>query len=370
MKRKILIINLVIILLLTFLASCGGENSDNQDGNIENLNNDIVIPVEALVIKYREIEQSIPLSGVLKPIHSVEIVAELTGELTKINKKLGDAVKTSDTLAVIDDIIPFSQYRQAQAQVLSAENNLNIAQSNLQSDEELLKNGDISQLAYDNSVLAVKTAEANHLSALANLELMKKNYLNTRIMSPINGLISRKYIELGTMVTPNMPLYRVIDLTVLKIEVTIPQAMIQHVHTGSKVKITTSAFYNKSFEGYVRYISPQADEATGGFNIEIHINNTKDLLLRAGLTSKIELFLSSNNNKLIIPDHSLVTKNDSSYVYKISNGKAKLVELSIAETIGSQVLIDSGLAENDTIVVVGMKNLGIDTKVWIETLHQ
>lgn len=305
----------------------------------------------------------------MQPLHAVDIVAEVSGKVEKIYKKLGDAVTPADTLAVIDDRIPLSNYRQAKSQVLSAENNLKIARLNLQSDEQLFKNDDISQLTYENSVLAVKTAEADLLSAKANLSLQEKTYQDTRITSPITGRISRKFIELGAMVTPNMPLYRVVDLRTLKAEVGLPQGMISRVKTGSPVTATISALGNRSFKGAVRYISPQADESTGAFATEIHIKNTADARLFAGMTAKIELTLAEMGKQLVIPDHALVSKDGKNYVYKIMEDTARLTEIAIAETISSQAVIASGLAEGDTIVVVGMKNLGVETKVWIEVVH-
>lgn len=363
---------LIIIISMLLLASCGQKktNDESQQGeNSINPKSTQKIPVEALIVKSRSIEQNIPLTGILKPLHAVDIVAEVSGKVMHINKKLGETVSTKDTLAVIDDKIPYSQYRQVKSQLLSAENNLKIAQLNLKSDKELYEAGDISQLTYENSLLTVKTAEANHLSALANLSLVEKGYSDTRIVSPINGLISRKHIELGTMVTPNMPLYRVVDLTSLKLEVGIPQAMINWVTVGSSATVTISALNNLAFNGSVRYISPQADEDTGTFTAEIHIKNTTDLKIRAGMTARIDLTLSDKRQQLVIPDYALVSRNGNNHIYKITDGVAQLIDISIAETIGSDIVVDYGLADGDTIVVVGMKNLGINTGVWIETVH-
>ncbi len=86
------------------------------------------VPVEALVVQSRTVAQNVSLTGVLQPIHAVEIVAEVSGKIERIHKELGDRVTPRDTLAVVDDEIPLSRYRQARAQVLSAENNLKIAQ--------------------------------------------------------------------------------------------------------------------------------------------------------------------------------------------------------------------------------------------------
>jgi RND family efflux transporter MFP subunit len=327
------------------------------------------IPVEAMIIQEKEVQQDVPLTAVLQPLHTVDIVAEVSGKVKQINKKLGDAVNLEDVLATIDDKIPLSNYRQSKSQVLSAENNLKIAQLNLKSDEQLLKTGDISELQFEQSQLAVKTAEANHLSALANLSIMEKTYQDTRIKSPIKGLISRKYIDIGMMVNPNMPLYRVVDLTTLKMEVGIPQSLITSVQVGSKAQIRISGFPNETFDGYVRYISPQADEQSGAFTVELHVKNTRSQKIRAGMTAKVDITLVKFGAQLVIPKYALVTKNGSEYVYKIRQDKARLIDVTTGETFGSQIIINDGLMQGDTIVIVGMKNLGMETDIWIETLH-
>ena len=87
------------------------------------------------------------------------------------------------------------------------------------------------------------------------------------------------------------------------------------------------------------------------------------------MTAKIDLTVTDLGKQLAVPDYALVTKDGKDFVYKIENDLARLVEVSVAETFGSQAIIAGGIAEGDTIVVVGMKNLGVDTKVWIETIH-
>jgi RND family efflux transporter MFP subunit len=274
-----------------------------------------------------------------------------------------------DTLAYIDDKVALSNYRQAKSQVLSAENNLKIAQLNLKSDQQLFENGDISELAYENSQLTVKTAEANHLSALAQLSLMEKNFMDTRVISPINGFVSRKDVQLGTMVNPGQRLFRVVDLNLLKINIGIAQSMIDRMRIGSKAIIKISALGDRSFEGIVKHISPQADENTGAFTAEIHVRNTDDMKLKAGMTTRVDVLLTDETRQISIPDYVLVAKNGSEHVYKVEGNYAVLSDVDIAETIGSTVVLNGGLAEGDTVVSVGMKNLGVRTRIWIEHIH-
>lgn len=366
MNRAITIF--MIILISGLLVSCGQQEATGEQTAAET--KQIIVPVEAQLVKIRKIEQRVPVVGVLEPVNQVDILAEVSGEVTNIYKRLGDRVSTSDTLARIDDEVARSNFEQARAQVLSARNNVEIAKLNLSSDQNLFESGDISKLALENSTLALKSAQANYKSALANLSLLQKNFLDTRVTSPVAGLISRFYVDKGTMVSPGTPLYRVVNISTLKARVGIPQEVISRVVEGTRVNIRVTALNGTIYQGIVRHISPQADENSGAFTVEIHVQNTPGLKIKAGMSARFELVLNEFGEKLTIPDHALIIKNDNNFVYKIMNKKAELTPVVISETIGRNLVLESGLAENDTIVVVGMKNLGVNTRVQIETVHQ
>ncbi len=371
MKSNSNLLQIIIFTLLVWFTGC--ENSDNKNAPVADpkMMDEVSqkIPVEIYIVKNREVQRDFSSSGILQPKHSVDIVAEVAGKIEKIEKSVGDHVTRNDVLAQIDDAIPLSNYKQAKSQVLSAENNLKITRLNLQSDEELFKSGDISKLEYENSVLTVKTAEANHLSALATLSLLEKAYNDTRIKSPINGQISRKYIDIGKMVNPNTPLYRVVDLSLLKLEIGMPQEYISNVHKGTRVRVAVSALGDEIFEGQVRYVSPQAEERTGSFAVEIHVKNTSRERLMAGMTARAEIIFENSSNKLLVPDHSLIKNNDSSFVFLIEGNHASQVPVIVGETYGNFVTVNNGLAEGDSIVTVGIKSLNDGSSVWVESVQ-
>ena len=128
-----------------------------------------------------------------------------------------------------------------------------------------------------------------------------------------------------------------------------------------------SALNGRSFPGKVRRISPQADEITGGFAIEVEVYN-KENLIKAGMTAKIELLLTKGEKVLAIPEYAVVLKSDENYVYKIINNIAELIKVDLGESVGENIIVNGGLNTGDKIVIVGMKNLGTKTKVYIEKL--
>lgn len=368
MNYKFIFITLLMILLI------GGCDSDNQSensnssnpGNKETINE---IPVEALLINEKVIEQTLDLTGIIIPSNSVDIVAEVTGKAEKIYKQLGEYVNKNQTLALIDDVIPASQFEQAKAQVLSTESNLKIAEANLKSDKILFENNDISEFEYDNSQSVFKSAEAQHLAALAQLDAAQKTFEDTRIKTPISGYISRKNIDLGSMVSMGTVAFRVVDLSSVKLQVSVPQEVINRVKVGGKADVFISALNGHSFPGKVKRISPQADEITGGFPVEIEVANN-DNLIKAGMTASIKLLLTKEQKVLAVPEYAVVLKNNENYVYKITNDFAELVKVQLGESIGENIVVNDGLSSGDKIVIVGMKNLGTRTKVNIEKLSE
>ncbi len=328
------------------------------------------IPVEVLIVSERSFAQSIAVTGVLEPVHAVDLLAETSAKIKTIHKKLGQIVTLQDTLALLDDKVQYSQYRQALAQVRSAENNLAIARLNYNSDEQLFKNGDISKLALETSELNRKSAEAGLLSARAGLSLAEDAWLDTRITSPISGYISRDLTEVGMAVAPGQTLYRVVDLSAFKIKVNIAQDLIGYIAVGNPVKVIISALGNRELHGEVRHISPEADNTSGGFEAELRIVNPGDSRLRGGLTCRAEIQLTGNGSALIVPEYAVVSRESEQFLYKLEKSNAVLQPVKISRMVGSEAILESGLNAGDTIIVVGMKNLGQNTPVSVEAVHQ
>ena len=354
---------MAMLLVGSGFISCGGDEAGSSTDTAVPGES---IPVEVLLIKPENVQKNISFSGILQPVHSVDILAEVSGKITKINKKLGEVVSTQDVLAEIDDEIPLSNYRQAKSTVLSAENNLKIAELNLKSDEELFASGDISKLAYENASLSVKTAEANHLMALANLSRMDKAYKDTRIKSPINGHISRKYVDIGTMVNPNTPVYRVVDLSALKISIGVPQEVIPMIRPGSEGRVYVSAFSGEALTGKVRYVSPQADERTGSFNVEVHVPNNAQKLIPAGMTARVEIVLDKQEDIIALPDYAFIQQNNEFQIYKVEKNRAVMTPVEVGDSFENRRIVRDGLSMGDTVITVGIKNLIGNDAVIIE----
>jgi len=359
-----------IILFTSLLLNACSKPAETAAGTTPETTPVKRIPVEVMIVSERPFAQNIAVTGVLEPVHAVDLIAETSAKMKTIYKKLGQNITPRDTLAVLDDKVQSSQYQQALAQVRSAENSLAIARLNYSSDEQLYRSGDISKLALETSELNRKSAEAGLLSARAGLSLAEDAYFDTRITSPISGYISRDLTEVGMAVSPGQTLYRVVDLSAFKIKVNIAQDLIGYVNVGNPVKVFISALGNRELQGEVRHISPEADNNSGGFEAELRITNPGDSRLRGGLTCRTEIQLSGNGSALIAPEYAVVSRETEQFLYKLEKSNALLRPVKISRIVGSEAIIESGLNAGDTIIVIGMKNLGQNTPVSVEAVHQ
>ena len=323
------------------------------------------VPVRARVVQQELVEEAVEVTGVIAPHRAVDVVAEAGGKLIRVPAAVGHRVAAGDTLAVIDDRVAASRLEHAKAQVLSARNKLKIARLNFESDRQLLDSGDISRLAFETSRFAVKSAEAELKSNQAELSRARKGFEDTRLTSPIDGWVSRKHVELGAMMSVGKAAYRVVDLTTMKIKLGIPQTAIGRVTPGGSVRITVDALGGRTFDGHVRYVSPQAEEETGAFPVEVHLPNTPGMVIRAGMTARCRVILGGSGLQFVVPGNAVVARDGKEYVYRIGDGIARLTEVETRETFGAHVAVEAGLEEGDSIVVEGMNRLGAATHVTV-----
>ena len=363
-------VSFAALALCSCAISCGPQEESGAGGTAEpGVDSVRAVPVRARVVRPEHVEEAIEVTGVLAPHRAVDVVAEAGGRLIRVPLDVGHHVSAGDTLAVIDDRVAASRLEHAEAQVLSARNKLKIAQLNFESDRQLLDSGDISRLAFETSRFAVKSAEAELKSNQAELSRARKGFEDTRLTSPIDGWVSRKHVELGAMMSVGKAAYRVVDLTTMKITLGIPQAAIGRVTPGGPVRITVDALGGRTFDGYVRNVSPQADETTGAFPVDVHVANTPGMTVRAGMTARCRVILAGSGLQFVVPGNTVVAREGREYVYRIRDGIARLTEVKTRETFGAHVAVEAGLEDGDSIVVEGMNRLGAATHVTVRAIR-
>lgn len=291
-------------------------------------------------------------SGTVEATESV-ISSQVAGRIINIIKDEGSQVAAGDTIVIIDhealdiqlkqmianreiakaqlDLLIIGARRedifQAEQTLNQAEVNFDIAKSDKERMDNLFKVNTISQKQYEDATARfnitqaqlnaakenfnkmkniarpeeVIQARANYQKAEAAVESINKNIRDCYVASPMNGFVIKKFVELGESVSMLSSLFKVADLSKVKVMIYVSETEIGKVKLGQKAEIKVDSFPEKAFEGKVIFISPEAeftpkniqtkDERTKlVFAVKIEIPNPQQEL-KTGLPADVKIIL-------------------------------------------------------------------------------
>jgi len=183
-------------------------------------------------------------SGTIE-VTEIDLGSKLAGRITNIAKNEGQEVKLGEVLVRI-------AYEELGAQRLSLIANLNNARTNLDRVKDLYNTGSISKKDYDNTITAYRVAESGFKQINATID-------NAVIVSPINGVVLEKNLEIGEIVFPGTPVLTIADIRDTWIKIYVGEIQMGRVKLGQKAFVSVDSYPNKKFEGRVTSISSKAE---------------------------------------------------------------------------------------------------------------
>lgn len=334
-KKQILL--LYFFLLAGIMASCGSKASGpvkNASGNQFNT----VPAVEGFVVKPTSINQSISISGTLKPFEETVLMPDLAGRAVIINVREGKFVKQGTLLVKLFD-------GDLQASLKKSNAQLEIAEQTEKRQAELLKVSGISQSDYDQAVLQIHSINAD-------IEILKAQIRKTEIYAPFDGVIGLKNISIGAQVTPNTPIATIRAVQKLKLDFSVPEKYSDELRSGLKVTFTVQGNDTK-YDATVMATEEGIDASTRNLNARAVVQNSK-ALLKPGAFANVELQLKEIKNALMVPTQAIIPQELKKQLIIAKEGKAKFVTVETGVRQASAIQVLSGVASGDTIVTTGI----------------
>jgi membrane fusion protein, multidrug efflux system len=349
MKRIITIIVIVALLALIAFRLVSNKKEINAKNKMPE-STSAAIAVNVAQVESKTNERNLTLVGTVIPDKEIEIKSEVQGKITSLNVDLGDYVKKGQFIARIDaDIKSIA--------VSTAEQNLANAKRDLERYSNLYKGGAATEAQFQQYKL-------NYENAQNQLEQTKKELSNTNIIAPISGYITQKPAESGAFANVGTPIATIVDVSKLKVQLSVTERDVYALKKGDKVSITTSVYPGVTFEGVIEFISPRGDEAHN-YPIEISIKNQDKNPLKAGTYVDIAFNRKSTTPSLQIPRDALVGSIQNARVYVVTNNTAVLRKVTLGVDNGSSLEVIDGLKEGETVVTSGQINLADSAKVTV-----
>ncbi|CAM4146008.1 efflux RND transporter periplasmic adaptor subunit [Shewanella livingstonensis] len=307
-----------------------------------------VVPVITATVEQHELSQSITLIGKLAATHSVMIAPQVAGKIDSIEITSNQHVSKGQALLTLDN-------RKAKASVTEA-------QAYYQ--DEVRKLNEFNKLIHVNAITQTEI-EAQKSSvdiAFARLESAKTDLDYHTLTAPFSGNSGLINFSRGKMVSINESLLSLDDLTVLQLDLQVPEHYLSLLSTGMLVNATSRAWSKTTFTGNIIAIDPRVNSATLNLNIRSQFDNQKGQL-KPGMMMSATLVFPSESSP-IVPVQALEYSGTKRYVYVIDKDNvAKRTQVMLGARIKDQVLLESGINIGDHIVVQGLVNMRDGVKV-------
>ena len=378
----------VVIVLGLVAATRGGTKID---------------PSKLAKVEKGDLAKSVVATGKIEPITKVEVKSKASGIVEKLLVDYGEPVKKGQVLAELDKEEILAQVNQQKASLEAAEAAARAAQADLERAkvdaegpdiptlkrayeraQQMSKDGVVSSAALDDAqrnyelavnkqqlgkanVIAatakVRQAQAQVSQARAQLEQKEEEYRNSTIVSPIDGMVLSRDVEVGDAVSSILVLGSSATLVMtlgdtrqVYVKGKVDESDIGKVYLGQQARIKVESYKDRTFFGKVTKISPMGVEKDNvtTFEVRVSIDNAKGEL-KSQMTANAEIILEEHKGVLMVPEGSLIYDKDRKASVEIPDSRGKDGRKKIAVTVGisngNKTELLSGLHEGQQVIL-------------------
>ncbi len=353
---------------LVFWSACSRKAASDEDASPDKL--ETVAEVTLTHVTRADISSMLTVTGTVAalPNQDVKVSSLVAGRIARLNVTEGDHVRQSQVLAAIEDRPYQDQFRQAQAAVEQARANLENAKLNRDRNETLFQRGIAARKDLEDARTQVSVNEAALSQAEAQLSLAKLQISRTHVLSPISGIVVKRFVSDGEQVdgTAGQPIFEVANLAPAELYANVPADYLGRIHLAQTLAISTDAFPGRSFSGRVVAISPAVDSSTNVGLVRIRIDN-RDGLLRLGMFLSASIPLETHSNALVVPPQAIYRDEQGQpHIFSIEGDNATAVPVKLGIENADKVELLSGGKEGETVILAGGYGLGDKAKIKVQ----
>lgn len=352
------LIVVVTIVSLLALNACSGEEEKGR---------------ATIKVQKQNIVDKALAVGSIEPVNEIDVKSKVSGVVGKLYADVGDFVKAGELLLEVKPDPTPQELAQAKRDVEMSVIELETLAKELKRKDQLKSKGLISDQDHELLIQQHEEAKLKHQISLERLDLIEKGHVkidNTRIeavvKSPLTGYILEKYINLGdpvvplTSYQPGTALMRIADMNELIFKGTVDEIDVGKIREGLECDLQVGAIPGANISGKVILISLKAkkEDNTTVFPVEIKINPTNEVVLRAGYSANAHVIIARRDSVLAVPERVVTFRNDSAFVrlpVGEEGSEERYIKTGLSDAI--QVEVVEGLKEGEEVLEKEIKDI-------------
>jgi len=311
------------------------------------------------------IESGPVVSGTLRPREQATVRSQVAGAILRAYVDQGERVGRGALLAAIDDRSIRDNVTSAQAAVVNAERQLELALKDEERQKSMIDIGALPQRELDNAHRSVASAQAAMALARAQLIAAQKQLALTRVTAPFAGVVSEQIGKTGDIVQQGSALYTIVDPSSMELEGSIPSQDLDSVRVGDQVQFEVNGYPGRVFSGRITRINPVADPTTRQVRIYVDIANEAGTLV--GQLYAEGRVVTASRKTLMVPRSAIDTRGMRPEVTVVRRGAVarERVTVGLQDDRTGMVEIMSGIRSGDTVLTGAANQIAAGTTVTI-----
>lgn len=334
-----------VLLLIAAALMLGACSEDDTSGPDERATAVTVTEVESQAVERTELAV-----GRLRATTAPAVSAETAGRITRIHADVGDRVDAGDPLAEIAPEVQRIAVNSARAEQARLQALLTNQQRQVSRFERLAAQQSVAEDRLDEAVTQLESIKAQLEAAQARLEDAEYNLEQTRIISPVSGIVQARLVSVGDYVSPGARVYELVATSTLRAFLPLPEHLQDRVAIGQGVRLSVPARPEAQIEAEVDDLRPTIGEGSRAIELIVDLDNTRNW--RPGGSVNAHIVLDQHDG-LVVPPTSLVRRPDREVVYVVDGKRARERQVQVGLRGDGWVEIADGADAGERVVVDG-----------------